>query len=179
MGGRKHRSAIDAAALMIHKVQKIWEDKQIAGALLMDIKGAFDYVSRAKLVQRMKDLSIDNDLIGWTKSFLTDRSVELVIDGYTNSRQRVESGIPQGSPVSPILFLIYISGVFSMIEDQLPYFICLSFINNLGFLTADQSVSKIAKILEKVGWIAIEWGANNAVIYNTSKTKAVLFSKAY
>lgn len=50
MGGRKHRSAIDAAALMIHKVYKVWKDKQIAGALLMDIKGAFDYVSRTKLV---------------------------------------------------------------------------------------------------------------------------------
>lgn len=39
MGGRKHQSAIDAAALMIHKVHKIWKDKQIAGALLMDVKG--------------------------------------------------------------------------------------------------------------------------------------------
>ncbi len=44
IGERKYRSAIDAAAVMIHKVYKIWEDKQIAGVLLMDIKGAFDYV---------------------------------------------------------------------------------------------------------------------------------------
>ena len=178
MGGRKHRSAIDAAAVMIHKVHGIWKDKQIAGALLMDVKGAFDYVSRTKLVQRMRDLGIDDDLIGWTKSFLTDRSVELVIDGFTNPRQEVESGIPQGSPVSPILFLIYISGVFSIIEDQLPQITCLSFIDDLGFLTADRSVSKIAKTLEKVGQIALEWGANNAVTYDTSKTEAVLFSRA-
>ena len=178
MGGRRHRSAIDAAALMIHKVHKTWEDKQIAGALLMDVKGAFDYVSRAKLVQRMKELDIDDDLIGWTQSFLTDRSVELVIDGFTNSRQKVELGIPQGSPVSPILFLIYISGVFSIIEEQLPHVTCVSFIDDLGFLTADRSISKIAKTLEKVGRIALEWGANNAVTYDTSKTEAVLFSKA-
>ena len=65
----------------------------------------------------MNELGIDDDLIGWTQSFLTDRSVELVIDGFTNSRQKVESGISQGSPVSPILFLIYISGVFSIIEE--------------------------------------------------------------
>ncbi len=123
----------------------------------------------------MKDLGIDDDLIGWTKSFLTDK---LVIDGFTNSRQRVESGIPQGPPVSPILFLIYISGVFSMIEDQLPHVTCFSFIDDLGFLTADRLVSKIAKTLEKVGRIALEWGANNAVTYDISKTEAVLFSKA-
>ena len=76
---------------MIHKVRKTWEDKRIARTLLMDVKGAFDYVSRAKLVQRMNELGIDNDLIGWIQSFLTDRSVELVIDGFTNSSQKVES----------------------------------------------------------------------------------------
>lgn len=45
MGDRKYRSAIDAAALMIHNVHKVQKDKQIAGELLMDVKGVFDYVS--------------------------------------------------------------------------------------------------------------------------------------
>ena len=49
MGGRKNRSAIDVVALVIHKVYKTWEVKQVAGAFLMDVKGAFDHVSRAKL----------------------------------------------------------------------------------------------------------------------------------
>ena len=70
----------------------------------MDVKGAFDHDSRAQLAQRMADLGLDDDLIGWTKSFLTDRLVELVVDGYVNAKQKVETGIPQGSPVSPILF---------------------------------------------------------------------------
>ncbi len=78
----------------------------------MDVKGAFDHVSHAQLTQRMSDLGIDDDLIGWTQSFLIDRWVELVIDGHINSKCKVETGISQGSPVSLILFLIYISGVF-------------------------------------------------------------------
>ncbi len=45
MGGRRYRSSIDAAALVINKVYKTWEAKQVAGALLMDVKGAFDHVS--------------------------------------------------------------------------------------------------------------------------------------
>ena len=51
IGGGKHRLAIDAARLMIHKVYEIWEQKQIVSALLIYVKGTFDYVSRAKLVQ--------------------------------------------------------------------------------------------------------------------------------
>ena len=104
--------------------------------------------------------------------------MELVIDGFTNPRQKVESGIPQGSPVSPILFLIYISGVFSVVEKQLPNVTCVSFVDDLGFITADQSLNKIAKTLEKAGRIVLEWGVNNAVTYDMSKTEAVLFSKA-
>ena len=51
MREKKYQSAIDVAAFMIHKVQKILKDKQTAGNLLIDIKEAFDYISRAKLIQ--------------------------------------------------------------------------------------------------------------------------------
>ena len=54
----------------------------------------------------------------------------------------------------------------------------MSFIDDLGFITADRSIGKIAKTLEKVGQIALEWGAKNAVTYDISKTESVLFSKA-
>jgi len=115
----------------------------------MDVKGAFDYVSRAQLAKRMADLGIDDDLIGWTQSFLTDRSVELVIDGFINPKCKVQTGIPQGSPVSPILFLIYISGVFMEIENQVPNITCLSFMDDLAFLAAGKSIVEIKKSLEK------------------------------
>ena len=81
MGARKQQSAIDAAAILVQQVHEIWENKKIAGALLIDVKGAFNHVSQAKLAQRMSELGIENDLIGWIQSFLTDRWVELVIDG--------------------------------------------------------------------------------------------------
>ena len=178
MGGRKNRSAIDTVALVIHKVYKTWEAKQIAGTLLMDVKGAFDHVSQAKLAQRMANLGIDNDLIGWTQSFLIGRSVELVIDGFTNPRQKVETGIPQDSPVSPILFLIYISNVFSAVEAKLSNVTCVSFVDDLAFLTSDYFINKIATMLEKPGKIALQWGTSNSVTYDMSKTVAILFFNA-
>ena len=55
----------------------------------MDVKGAFDHVSRAKLAQKVANLDIDNNFIGWTQLFLIGKSVELVIDEFTNPRQKV------------------------------------------------------------------------------------------
>ena len=117
MGGRKERSAIDAVAALVHRVQEKWEDKKLAAALFMDVKEAFDHVSKRQLLTRMIELGIDGDLVTWTGSFLIDRKVQLVIDGHDNKEKEIETGIPQGFPVSPILFLIYISGVFNKISE--------------------------------------------------------------
>lgn len=60
----------------------------------MDVKRAFDHISRAQLTQKISDLGIDDDLIRWTLFFLTDRWVELVINGYINPKCKVETRIP-------------------------------------------------------------------------------------
>lgn len=91
---------------MVDSVHKIWEEKKIAGSLLMDVEAAFDHVSRLKRAQQMRQLGVDNELIDWTQSFLTDRKVEIFIDGHVNAEKDVKTRIPQGSPISPILFLI-------------------------------------------------------------------------
>lgn len=80
--------------------------------------------------------------------------------------------------MSLILFLIYISGMFSQIEERFPSITCVSFVDDLGFLAFGWSINIIGKLLEKVGKISLEWGSNNSVTYDISKTEAVLFSKA-
>ena len=96
----------------------------------------------------------------WTGSFLTDRKVQLVIDGHNNKEREIETGIPQGFPVSPILFLIYISGVFNKVSETSPLVTSLSFINDLGFIASGSSVKEMIKALEKVAKEVIEWGKN-------------------
>ena len=78
MGGRKERSAIDAVATLVHTVQEKWEEKKLAAALFMDVKGAFDNVSKGQLLNRMIELRIDGELVAWTGSFLLDQKVQLV-----------------------------------------------------------------------------------------------------
>lgn len=101
-----------------------------------------------------------------------------MIDGFINPKCKVETGILKRSPVSLILFLIYISGVFLEIERRLSNVTCLSFMDNLGFLVAGTSILEIKKLLEKARKITLDWGTRNAVTYDISKTEAILFSKA-
>ena len=179
MGGRKERSAIDAVTTLVHTVQEKWEEKKLAAVFFMDVKGAFDCVSKGQLLMRMIELGVDGNLVTWTGSFLTDWKVQLVIDGHDNKEREIETGIPQGSPVSPILFLIYISGVFDKISKTSPLVMFLSFVDDLGFLASENSVTEIVRSLEKVAKELIEWGKQNAATYDISKTEAVLFSKSH
>ena len=124
-------------------IQESWEEKKLAAALFMDVKGAFDHVSKAQLITRMIELGIDGDLVAWTSSFLIHRKIQLVIDGHENKEREIKTGIPQGSPVSPILFLIYISGVFDTVTEASPSVISLSFIDDLGFIASGSLVKEV------------------------------------
>ena len=116
-GSRKGRSAVDAAAITVNRAHAGWMDHHKTGVLLMDIKPAFPSVAKGRLVNLMKVRQMDGDLIQWLKSFLSDRTVEIIIKGNDMERHPVEEGVPQGSAVSPILFVIYTSGLFRWVED--------------------------------------------------------------
>ena len=158
MGGQIERLAIDAVVILVHTVQEKWKEKKLAATLFMDVKGAFDHVSKGQFLTWMIELRVDSDLVTWTGSFLTDRKVQLVIDGYNNKEKEIEIGIPQGSPVSPILFLIYISGVFNKVSETSPLITSLSFVDDLSFTISGSSVKEIVRALEKVAKEVIEWG---------------------
>jgi retron-type reverse transcriptase len=87
-------------------------------------------------------------------SFFTDRKVQLVIDGYTCSSKEVEAGLPQGSLISLILFVIYISGFFDYIEEKIPISI-LFFADNIDIIAIENSIRDIIKTLEIVDLEAI------------------------
>ena len=68
-GGRRKRSAIDAAATLIVQVEEAWKKKEVAGALMMDIKEAFPTVNRRCLVNKMRRMEVDENWVGWTNSY--------------------------------------------------------------------------------------------------------------
>jgi hypothetical protein len=127
-------------------------------------------------VKRLIELKIPGDIIRWVNSFFTDRKVQLVIDGYTCSSKEVEAGLPQGSPISPILFVIYISGFFDHIEEKIPV-TTLSFADNIGIIAVESSIRDTTKTLEAAGLEAIQWGLQNRISFEVEKTEAVLFTK--
>ena len=80
----------------------------------------------------MEALGLEPDLIRWTTSFKSDRQVK-ILDGVMGEATPVDTGIPQGSPVAPILFTTYLSGIFDEVEAACPGVKALSFVDDVAW----------------------------------------------
>ena len=118
----------------------MWKEKKVVGALILDIKGAFNYINRKRLLELLKELKLPGNILAWVASFLTDRQACLVVDGIEGPLEDIQAGLPQGSPVSPILFIIYISKLLKELEEKFPTTTILSFVDNIYLIVAGYSI---------------------------------------
>jgi len=135
MGGRLYKSAINAALLLQNKVEANKSYKLKTSTLFLDIKGAFDHVSKNRLLQIMISLLLPTSLILWVSSFLDNRVLRLAFNNSIEVFKSILTSIPQGSPILPILFLIYIRDLFKSANIRFS-----SYLDDITLTTASKSL---------------------------------------
>jgi hypothetical protein len=160
---------------MVDRAHAAWTNGHITGVLLMDIKAAFPRVAKGRLLNLMKVRQMDGDLIQWTESYLSERPVEMVLEGNAMDRHPVDAGVPQGSPVSPVLFTIYTSGQIKWVEEYVSAK-GLSFVDDLGWVATGSDVNQVVTILERCAAKSIELASRRGLQFDTATTEAALFT---
>ena len=115
----------------VNEIHKSFDDKKSleVRAVFLDISKAFDKVWHPGLLFKLKQNGIDGRLLTLLTSYLTDRKQRAVLNGTSSDWESIESGVPQGSVLGPLLFLIYIndleqninSGIKCFPEDTMLY----------------------------------------------------------
>ena len=100
-------STLDTGLTLTHDIQVTHMAGLWTGLLLFDIQGFFDNVNRNRLVQVVADLGFAPELVAWTCSFLANHSVRLKFNSCMSNPFLSEVGTPQGSPISPVLSVLY------------------------------------------------------------------------
>ena len=106
-GGCMHSSCLDAGITLIHDVQTAHAAGLKAGILLFDVRGFFDNVNHNRLEAILDNLGYAPELVKWTRAFLKDRKVRLSFNNITSEEREQPVGVPQGSPLSPVLSITY------------------------------------------------------------------------
>jgi len=161
---------------MLERAHAAWKTGHITGVRLMHIKATFPSMAKGRLVNVMKDRQMDEDLLRWTESFPWERTVEMVIEGNATETQPVEAGVPQDSPVSPILFKIYTSGLIKWVEQYVSEAEGLSVVGDLGLVMPGRNVKNVVSILERCTEKSIVWESRRGLQFDIAKTQAALFT---
>ena len=107
-GAQKQRSAEQALLLLQEQIYTTWWGHRIVSLVSFDVKGAYNGVCKERLLQRMRARGIPEKLLQWIEAFCSERTATIQINGQASEvRSLPQAGLPQGSPLSPILFLFF------------------------------------------------------------------------
>ena len=172
-GYRKGRSTMSALLSMYEKWVMAATKGQLSGVVLVDLSAAFDLVTPSLLIQKLKIYGFDDDIATWISSYLTDRYQSVWIDHVFSDFLENSIGVPQGSNLGPLFFLIFFNDLPSFIKEDID---CYADDSTLG-ATAKHVEDIGRKLTSDCGQLST-WMQANSFKLNADKTHFLVMGTA-
>ena len=171
-GFRRGRSCEQALLTAQNEILKSLSNKQISLLLLIDFSKAFDMVDHEILLNKLNNYGIRGIANDWFKSYLSDRTQYVTINGRKSSNRDMLYGVPQGSILGPLLFIIYINDFPNVCEN------CtfILYADDANILISGRNIAEIEEIFNTLSKKLEIWVNSNALALNLKKTNYMIFS---
>ena len=151
-------SCIAELLSIIHEIQSAFDENPTVDVkgVFLDISKAFDKVWHDGLIFKLKSYGVEGGLLFLIKNYLHNREQRVVLNGQTSEWRKIKAGVPQGSVLGPLLFLIYINDLTDGITS-----ICKIFADDTSLfskvLDVNKSVNELSSDLERINQWAYQW----------------------
>ena len=175
-GFRKYHSTELACLELVDRIIKELDKGELPIAIFIDLSKAFDTLDHQILLSKLKYYGVDDIPIKWFSSYLNDRQQFVQIEDTCSEKQIITTGVPQGSILGPLLFIIYLNDIqfASTIFKSILYADDTNLISPMSVfssqdvnLTSDNINTELNKISD--------WMAVNKLSLNIGKTKFMIF----
>lgn len=144
---------------------------QWAGAVFIDLTKAFDTINHSILYAKLESLGICGPTLALLQSYLANRPQVVNYGGVLSSPITTNQGVPQGSILGPLLFLIYINDLPSSLNSS----DCILYADDTTIFSSDKDLTKLVAKLNTDVANLVAWCKNNLLKINPVKTTFMLF----
>ena len=171
-GFRKGHSCEHALMSAQHKILENLTKKQITLLLLIDFSKAFDMVDHNILLYKLNHYGIRGTALKWFESYLKNRKQFTQVNNVASDVGELDYGVPQGSILGPLLFIIYINDLPGI--QKLSKFIMYA--DDANILITGTNMDEIEAKFNELSQILVEWVDANGLSLNIKKTKYMIFA---
>jgi hypothetical protein len=164
-GFKELDSAINQLLFITNNIHKALEAGKEVCMVFLDVSKAFDRVWHSGVLNKLRCMGIEGRLFDWLCDYLSDRKIRVVINGQKSEWLRPNAGVPQGSILGPLLFLVFINDITNNIESNINLFAddtsLMEIIENYV-----ESYAKLNRDLDRLSTWSNKW----LVTFNATKT---------
>ena len=168
---RKGYSCITTLVRLLEDWKKALDNKNVVGAVLMDLSKAFDCMPHDLFVAKLAAYSIGDQTVSLLGNYLSDRMQRVKIGSCNVSQwKNIVKGIPQGSIVGPLAFNIFLNDLFYHVKNSVVY----NYADDNTLSYQNRNVNTVVNTLQEESNVAIEWFKRNEMLVNPDKFQALL-----
>ena len=173
-GFRREHSTSHALITLVNEITKALDEGNLMAGVFIDLKKAFDTVNHSILLRKLYAYGIRGSMHDWLKSYLTNRMQYTHFQKNNSTKKRLVSGVPQGSILGPLLFIIYVNDLHRALSDSY----CIIFADDTNVFIKHKNYATMMDCLNNDLYNIAQWLKANKLILNIKKTHYMLFHRS-
>ena len=178
-GYRRKDNTVFQLTRIVHQVSATLDKGQQALACFFDLSKAFDRVSHSQLLQKLERYNITGSVLKWFDDYLTHRRQRVRVNQSVSSWQDIPAGVPGGSVLGPLLFVIYTSDLPAYAcQSAEDYVSCDLFADDTTLISVHDTASDARHALQPAVTRTDEWLTASSLLVNPTKSSCLLFTRS-